>query len=206
MRRRVLLLLVAGCSSAAAPAGVTLAPAAGHPTTSATGSLLPASARQARPIAWQWSGDEPGFGRSFYRSPRTVSDGALECTFTYDEPASLATTACASEKRELWRHDESHAFVEDAALVLDRGTLYSARFSNIASGCTLYAFEARTGALRWRTPLAGAGPVDHSEYLNAVQIRMIDGRPVVFGWESAARYVEAVDPASGADAFHAIAP
>ena len=130
---------------------MTLAPTAGH-ATAASGSLLRAPPVEA--IAWHWSGDELGS----YRSPRTVSDGELECTFTYDEAARRATTVCASGGRELWRNYEPYPFVEDATLLLDRGTLYSARFSDIVTGCTLYAFDARTGVLRWRTPLVGAAP------------------------------------------------
>ena len=134
----------------------------------------------------------------------TATEGDVACTFTYVETPPLARTACTSSGRELWHADEAHAFVEDAALVLDRGTLYSARISNISSGCTLHAFDARTGAARWTKRLEGLGPIDHSEYLNAVELRIVGGRPVVFGWESAGRYIEALDPTTGAAAFHAI--
>jgi hypothetical protein len=182
-----------------APVVTTTAP----PTAS---GALPPTLLPPATIAWQWNGETPGFGRSFYHSPRTVTEGDVTCTFTYTETPALARTACASKGRELWHSDEAHAFVEDAALVLVRGTLYSARISNISSGCTLHAWDARTGAARWATHLKGLGPIGHSEYLNAVELRMIAGRPVVFGWESSGRYIEAVDPTSGATAYHAIVP
>ncbi len=155
-------------------------------------------------IAWRWDGDQPGFGRSFYSAPRTVTDGALECSFVYGP--NLARTSCSSGGRELWHHDEPHAFVEDAALVLDHGTLYSARYSDIATGCTMYAFDARTGVERFATHLVGIGPIGHSEYLNSVELRMVGNRPVAFGWESGGRYIEALDPMTGADAFHVVMP
>lgn len=202
VRRHVLWFVLAACAPASSTPEVTLPKTVSRPTPAVSGSLL--AARPVKAIAWQWSGDEPGFGSSFYKSPRATSDGSLHCAFSYDDGAGTTTTACASSQGELWHHTESHAFVADAALALDRETLYSARFSDIATGCTLYAFDARTGAIRWQTRLVGAGEVAHSEYLNSVQLRVIDGRPVVFGWESAARYVEALDPATGEDAYHVI--
>ena len=202
MLRVALPLLFVACTRSTPPR-VTLAAPSASAQSSASGellqTLLPPTA-----IAWQWSGDAPGFGRSFYRAPRTVTEGGVTCTFTYREKAGDATTACASGERDLWRADEGHAFVADAALVIHRGTLYVARFSDIATGCTLSAFDARTGVKRWTRKLAGIGPIGHSEYLNAVELRVVGGRPVAFGWESSGRYIEALDPATGDEAFHAV--
>ena len=202
-------LSCAACSHGEQPArGVTLrAPvAASSAQPTASGALSQPSRNGLLAIAWQWTGDSPGFGRSFYKLPRTVTEGDVTCTFKYEQKPALATTECSSGGRELWHLDETHAFVEDAALLIAHGTLYSARISNISSGCILYAFDLRTGAQRWTTPLTGLGPIDHSEYLNAVELRMIDGRPVVFGWESSGRYIEAVDRTTGVTAFHLIVP
>jgi hypothetical protein len=197
--------VLVACTHAEPASHVTLdAPvASAQPTTSGALSrtLLP-----PRAIAWQWRGDNPGFGHSFYRAPRVVTEGDLACSFTYVETPRLARIACTSNGRTLWSADDADAFVADAALVLDRGTLYAARYSDISSGCALHAFDARTGAKRWSRQLAGLGRIAHSEYLNAVEMRIIDERPVVFGWESAGRYIEAVDPTTGADAVHTTFP
>jgi hypothetical protein len=205
--RYVVVLALAACS----PAPARPAPAVTLRAPRVTASPAPLRGTLQRPpapstYAWHWAGAAPGFGQSFYRAPRTATDGALTCTFTYDRNAGAARTACASGGRELWSHTERNVFVADAALALRRGVLYVARFSDISSGCILQAFDAGSGAARWSTPLQGLGPIAHSEYLNAVEVRVIGDRPVVYGWESAGRYVEAVDPATGKTAYHALVP
>jgi outer membrane protein assembly factor BamB len=160
----------------------------------------------AQLIAWRWSGDAPHFGKSFYQAPRTTASGPVTCTFTLDKTATTARTACVAGGHELWHVDESHAFVNDAALVIDGTTLYSARYSDISTGCTLHAFDLTTGRERWVVRLEGLGPIGHSEYLNSVQIRVMSGRPVVFGWESSGRYIESRDPTTGASTFHQLLP
>ena len=84
--------------------------------------------------------------------------------------------------------------------------MYSARHSDISSGCALYAFDLQTGRLKWTVNLTGLGPIAHSKYFNLVQTKMIGGRVVVFGWEAAGRYVEARDAATGAMISHQLVP
>jgi hypothetical protein len=159
----------------------------------------------AQAIAWQWTG-APAPSSAHRYAPQTVHAGAVDCSFTYDDKARTARTSCARAGAELWHVVERNAFVADASLVLDGGTLYSARFSDISTGCTLHAFDAQTGRERWAVPLVAAGPVAHSEYWNVVQARVIAGAPVVFGWEAAGRYIESRDPATGAMLSHQSVP
>ncbi len=208
MRWILTLLLLAGCGGPpGSTTGVVTQPDQAQAPPGTSGHVPSAAASRATTTyAWRWDGDEPGFGRSFYHTPRSVTGGGLTCTFTYSEAARLARTACDVSGRELWHHDEGDAFVEDASLLLDHGTLYVARYSDISNGCTVHAFDARAGVVRWTTPLRGLGPVAHSEYLNAVELRLVGGRAVAFGWESAGRYVEALDPSTGAVTYHALVP
>ena len=155
-------------------------------------------------LAWQWTG--PAAPRGMYQTPRTTQAGTLACTFVYDHATSTARTSCASQGRELWHRTEKDAFVADAALAIDGTTLYSARHSDIATGCTLHAIDALTGRERWSVSLVGLGPIGHSKYFNVVQLRVINARPVVFGWEAAGRYVETRDPVTGGMVAHRIVP
>lgn len=158
----------------------------------------------AQAIAWQWAGAPAPNG--MYQAPRTVRAGAIECTFTYDDKAYKSRTSCSQAGRELWNHVDVNSFVDDTALVIDGGTLYSARHSDISTGCTLHAFDVQTGREKWAVALTGLGPIAHSKYFNLVQARVTGGRVVVFGWEAAGRYVEARDAATGAMISHQLVP
>jgi outer membrane protein assembly factor BamB len=158
----------------------------------------------AQAIAWQWAGAAAPNG--MYQAPRIVRAGTVECTFMYEDKLYKARTSCAQNGRELWQHTEANAFVDDAALVIDAGTLYSARHSDISSGCTLHAFDVQTGREKWVVALTGLGPIAHSKYFNLVQARMMSGRVAVFGWEAAGRYVEVRDASTGAMISHALVP
>jgi outer membrane protein assembly factor BamB len=194
--------LAAGCGArlgtaadtAAAPAAAM--PSDPGPAEHATASAAPAPTPPV--VDWRWDGEDPGFGRSFYHGPIVVADGAGRCTFSYDDDEHSATTACEQGGAEAWSHEDDDAFMEDAALALHGGTLYVARFSDIATGCTVTAYAEANGDERWSTRLVGLGPIGHSEYLNKVELRITDdGWIAVFGWESAGRYVEVLDPRDG---------
>jgi outer membrane protein assembly factor BamB len=164
----------------------------------------PALLLLAQAIAWQWTSATPPTG--MYAAPRTARLGAIECSFAYDGKAYKARTSCGQNGRELWRVVEPDAFVADAALVIDGGTLYSARFSDISTGCTVHAFDALTGRERWSVNLVGMGRIAHSEYYNLVQTRAGNGQLVVFGWEAAGRYIEVRDTTTGVMLSHQVVP
>lgn len=151
---------------------------------------------------WAWNGSEPGFGESFYHGPIVVKTSVGDCRFVYDDVAQTRTVDCVASGGKnpgarVWGWDEAGAFVEDAAVATESDVLFVALFSNIGSGCELRAYRITTGEELWRTHLVGLGPIDHSEYLNDVQLQLRPERVLVFGWESEGRYIEVVDRGSG---------
>ena len=190
----------AGCGSGAASGGgsqVAGGPAEG--SVDGGTATAPEGASTAPPgVAWEWQGEDPSFGHTFYQGPITVRAGVQSCSFTYDDEEHAARTACEAEGAEPWSLEETDAFVEDASLALDGGVLYVARFSDIATGCQVTAYDAASGTVRWGTRLQGIGPIGHSEYLNKVEMKVLDARWLaVFGWESGGCYVEVLDRGDG---------
>jgi hypothetical protein len=166
------------------------------PSSTLAQSTAPSSS-SAPPIAWAWNGPNPGFGR--FPAHQRVDDGRGGfCTFVYSESASTTTLSCSNSTQSVrWTMTEGRAFVEDAALLVHCRRLYAVRFSDIATGARVTAFDLATGRQVWSRALQCIGPVGHSEYLNAVRVRWDRDAIVVFGWESAGRYIEVVDPETG---------
>jgi outer membrane protein assembly factor BamB len=93
-----------------------------------------------------------------------------------------------------------------ASLMFDpaRGVLYVAQFPRISQGATLFALDAASGRELWKIAAKGYPLVDHSKYLNAVELGTSDGALVVFGWESSGKYIETHDAATGRLLAHAL--
>lgn len=128
---------------------------------------------------WVWSGPEVGFPPS--AEPVTADD----CGWSIDD-AYTTTLTCPGWERQ------TNDFVGGAALAVHEDVLIVASFSRIASGTTLTLYDRRSGQERWSRHLTGLGPIGHSEYYNAVEIRVIDETIEVFGWEAGGRYIERV--------------
>lgn len=77
-------------------------------------------------------------------------------------------------------------------------TLWVVRWCDMASGADVVAVDPATGGVRVERPLRALPNVVHSKYRASVELRELDGHPVVFGFESAGRYVEVLDPATAA--------
>jgi hypothetical protein len=83
-------------------------------------------------------------------------------------------------------------------MVADAELLFIAEYGRIQTGCSLRAVSTETGTTAWSVPLTGIGSIGHSKYANRVELRLMDGAPTVFGWESGGRYVEVRDRHTGA--------
>jgi hypothetical protein len=88
------------------------------------------------------------------------------------------------------QHDDGEATVR----MEQDGVTYEIRYPVISSGGTLTA----TGAdWTWTVPLDALGRIAHSEYFNAVEMRLEPFGVVVFGREAQGNYVEVRDRQTG---------
>ena len=85
-----------------------------------------------------------------------------------------------------------------------RAASASARASAISRAASLRAFSTANGHQLWQVALRGLELPPQGRYLNRVQLRIVDGAPTVFGFETSGRYVEARDPSTGAPRGHAV--
>lgn len=78
-----------------------------------------------------------------------------------------------------------------------RDTLFVAAHSHIASGCEVVAVDLQSGKTLWKTRLQGIGPIEHSQYLNRINIDTDGKRIIVYGNEANGRYIEHLDLKTG---------
>ena len=89
------------------------------------------------------------------------------------------------------------------SFVTDGTIVYYADYHPISTGCSLIAYDLMAKKQLWKTALKGLGPIDHTKYRNRVLVeRMPGGALRVWGWESAGKYLELVDPKKGKTVAH----
>ena len=89
-----------------------------------------------------------------------------------------------------WRTHVASVFLRGA------DTLYYADFSPFSSGCSIVAYHLKHGE-RWKTPLWGIGPLGQSMYANRVNMKLDGNHLIVYGDESAGRYIQLLDIRTG---------
>jgi outer membrane protein assembly factor BamB len=75
--------------------------------------------------------------------------------------------------------------------------LYYADYSTSSSGGAVVAVDLATGKTLWREPLQALGPIEHSKYFNRLNLAADEAAVRVTGNESAGRYIEVKDAATG---------
>jgi hypothetical protein len=105
--------------------------------------------------------------------------------------------------REVYRWNERGG----QAFLFRGDTICRADYSGISSGCAVIAFDLKAGKELWKVNLKGLGPIDHSEYHNRVRMEKVDDTVfAVYGDESAGKYVELVEYATGRTLGHKVFP
>ena len=108
------------------------------------------------------------------------------------EPSVPAMIQIRKDGRDIveWRAHSASVFVR-------RGdVLFYAAFSPHSSGCSIVAHHLQQGEL-WKTPLWGISLLGQSMYTNRVNMKLDGNNLIVYGDESAGRYIELVDVLTG---------
>jgi len=140
-------------------------------------------------IPWQWNDDDAG---GFAATPDRHFRWALSDD---GRAAEIRCTDAAGKIR--WVKAIDAATTDSAALAVYEDKLFAALYWHGATGCRVLALAIDTGAQHWETTLTGLGSMGHSRYINRVQLNVSGDRLVVFGNESAGKYIEVLDPSSG---------
>lgn len=85
-------------------------------------------------------------------------------------------------------------------------TLFYTDFHYTSSGARIIAVDLPTGKALWKTQLKGLGPIDHSAYLNRLNMNASADVIAVYGFESQGRYIEFLDPKTGKTIGHKVFP
>ncbi len=82
--------------------------------------------------------------------------------------------------------------------------IYFAEYRTSTSGCMIRAYDLRQCRYIWEIRLKGLGPIKHSKYRNRVRMELFEHVLMVWGNESAGRYVEIIDRKTGKTVGHKV--
>jgi hypothetical protein len=155
-------------------------------------------------IEWQWDAARP-FSQSGGMAAPLESGDRVELAIAAD-----GGSASLGRMREggdcVWQRALPLDGASAGVVAVQASTVYVALVPGNASGAHLIAVATETGAPRWSVNLAGIGPTGHGKYSNRVQLRVTNDEVIVFGEESAGRYVEARAVTDGHLAFSSRVP
>ncbi len=148
-------------------------------------------------VSWQWEGPtEP----SHRNGPQTLPAGDFSFVFDPNGTKKTATVEKRSASGAIvWKAEIGDGGPCSTASMMQHETLlFVVDYCSATSGAQLTILDADSGTRRGQRSLDGLGSVEHSEYWNDVELRMVDGKLAIFGREAKGRYIEVVEPATGA--------
>jgi hypothetical protein len=158
--------------------------------------------KQADAAQWSW---EPKQANLLFCVRRDLRDYQVEIVCpkqTFPPAGEPLTVRLTDDGKEVYSF-KAH----DGTVFTRRGdVLYIARFSPIATGCSVVAHDFKAKKELWKAELKGIGPVDHSKYRNEVTVTTTaaDDAILVTGKEAAGRYIEYLDARSGKTVGHKV--
>lgn len=143
----------------------------------------------AEKAQWTWS-DETATAEACARQLR----GGYEATITPSTGGFLTATITITHDGRTVASWKGHRY---STFVIAHDVLYRTDFSPTSTGCDAIAYDLKQGQTIWTTHLWGVRVDAHSMYSNRVRLDVDDLYVIVFGNESAGRYIELLDPKTG---------
>ena len=141
-------------------------------------------------ISWQWDEDVAA-------NTLKMEDGSRFVFTRISGSEMVELQRLRSTGTSIWIRHIVGLRANASVFIHHAGKLYAALYSDTATGCRVLALDADSGNVLWEVPLKGLGFLHHSKYSNRVQMRFIDDQLVIFGNESAGKYIEVLAPSNG---------
>lgn len=113
----------------------------------------------------------------------------------------LVVECLRADGTRIWGYDEVASPTDRVAMAADEERVYAIRYDAARPSGVLAAYGVSSGAPLWMAPLTALGVVRDDlrprGYENAIELRLSGTSVRVLGWESAGRYVETRDAATG---------
>ena len=127
---------------------------------------------------------------AFYSNPAPQYDVTL--SRDHRKPDVVSIVIARDQKTAYQWVGHAHSVFQ---IVGDR--LYYADYSTLGTGGAVVAVDLTTGKALWRQPLQALGPIEHSKYFNRMNLQADANSVRVTGNESAGRYIEVKETATG---------
>lgn len=145
---------------------------------------------------WRWSDDRAGIA-SYLLHNSQIYDVSLTRRAAGPDPWRIEVTITRYGKQAFQFACQIHG-----AFAISSHTLVFAEFHPMTTGCRLHSVNLQTGKTNWATYLQAVGPVAHSIYINRINLYLSDNSIVIYGNESAGKYIESIDLNSGQKISH----
>lgn len=158
-------------------------------------SFIPVLADDKTP-QWRWEASQSSLLWCVYHQITYSRDPKLTCEITSPNtgnPLQHFKVRILSSGEELCAFDAHPLTV----FIRKEHMLYVADFHYISTGCSIIAFDLKQRKQLWKTNLKGLELKGNDKYSNAVNLQYEKDQLIVYGKESAGRYIETLDPATG---------
>jgi hypothetical protein len=153
--------------------------------------------QKAEAAEWRWSEHETNLLHCVRNQLKGYEIQAVRAEKDKDslEPFTVRILDKGQEIYSFRAHGET-VFTNTADVI------FVAKFSPIATGCTVLAYDLKERKELWKCELKGNPPGGHSVYHHQVNITTDGGAVLVYGKESNGRYIEYVDAQTGMTVGH----